>query len=158
MKVKITVKLGGETNHISAARDTIPSSPYCIRKWARIQHETTCARACAELCPMCIEESTRDMPYICQLDLFLLCPTSVLRDFVHACIRNYESPSTIAQTYVRPRLPGLHLTVPGLIKETVYPMRYVCSLSRMNKIENSIENRDENVEGDVACNTRFFNG
>lgn len=59
---------------------------------------------------------------------------------------------------IRPRLPGLHLTVPGLIKETVYPMRYVCSLSRMNKIENSIENRDENVEGDVACNTRFFNG
>lgn len=100
LKVKITVKLGGETNHISAARDTIPSSPYCIRKWARIQHETTCARACAELCPMCIEESTRDMPYICQLDLFLLCPTSVLRDFVHACIRNYESPSTIAQTCV----------------------------------------------------------
>lgn len=35
---------------------------------------------------------------------------------------------------IRPRLPGLHLTVPGLIKETVYPMRYVCSLSRMNKI------------------------
>lgn len=59
---------------------------------------------------------------------------------------------------IRPRLPGLHLTVPGLIKETVYPMRYVCSLSRMNKIENSIENRDENVEGDVTCNTRFFNG
>lgn len=100
LKVKITVKLGGGTNHISAARDTIPSSPYCIRKWARIQHETTCACACAERCPMCIEESTRDTPYICQLDLFLLCPTSVLRDFVHACIRNYESPSTIAQTCV----------------------------------------------------------
>lgn len=119
-----------------------------IRKYARTRRGAEPrARAhthAREDAPLATGNPAKTLAHICEPDLFLPCLTYVLRDYMHAC--TYSQTMNLprreqGKLCVRPRLPGLHLTVPGLIKESVSPVRYVCSLSRLHKAGNSIENQ-----------------